>query len=87
MCIRDSLLDDAVPFLELLLSAHAQRLVGDLFEVTLPGEEEVHRVIGCVVLLDLLGLVARENENALPGLAVLLDDLAQLRNCLLYTSA
>ena len=39
-----------VALLVLLLRAHAQGLGGDFFEIALPGEEYVHRIIGDVLL-------------------------------------
>ena len=56
----------AVPLLVFLLPRHPQGLGGDLFEVSLPGQEQVDRVGGHVLLLRhlLRQLILEENLRA-----------------------
>ena len=70
-----------VAVLQLLFAAHAQALGRDLLEVAVPGEEQVHRVIGDLLLGfvgALLGNVVQDLAAA--GLAVLFAHLGQFRH-------
>ena len=68
-----------VAVLELLLAAHAQALGRDLLEVAVPRDEQVHGVVGNL-LLRLLALNGRHlvHDLAAAGLAVLFGDVGQL---------
>ena len=69
----------AVSLLVLLVAGHPQGLGGDLFEVPLLGEEQIHRVVRGLVLLPLVlvGLVVIEDLRA-AGNGVLLLHLGEL---------
>ena len=68
-----------IAVLELLLAAHAQALGRDLLEVAVPREEQVHGVVGNL-LLRLLALNGGHlvHDLAAAGLAVLFGDVGQL---------
>ena len=68
-----------IAVLELLLAAHAQALGRDLLEVAVPREEQVHGVVGNL-LLRLLALNGRHlvHDLAAAGLAVLFGNVGQL---------
>ena len=68
-----------IAVLELLLAAHAQALGRDLLEVAVPREEQVHGVVGNL-LLRLLALNSGHlvHDLAAAGLAVLFGDVGQL---------
>ena len=68
-----------IAVLELLLAAHAQALGRDLLEVAVPREEQVHGVVGNL-LLRLLALNGRHlvHDLAAAGLTVLFGDVGQL---------
>ena len=72
------LLGDGIPFLELLLAAHPQRLRRDLLEVALPGKEYPHRIIRGRFLRLLAGLLHLIQHLGPARLAVVLGDLPQL---------
>src|SRR5699024_7231291 len=67
-----------VAVFQLLLTAHAQALGRDLFKVTVPGKEQVHRIVGNL-LLRLLGLAGGQLVQNLTtaGLTVLFGDFGQ----------
>ena len=68
-----------IAVLELLLAAHAQALGRDLLEVAVPREEQVHGVVGNL-LLRLLALNGGHlvHDLAAAGFAVLFGDVGQL---------
>ena len=72
------MLNDFVTFLKLLISAHAQRLRTDFFEVPLFGQKQVNRIGVCFLCLFLLGNVIRIEEQGTSGLGILRNHLAQL---------
>ena len=71
--------EGAVAVLILLLAGHPQGLGGDFLQISLPGQEEIHRVVGDLLLSgeQLLGLVVIDDIGA-AGEGVLFLDLLQL---------
>ena len=68
-----------VPFLELLLAAHAQGLLGDFFQIALFGDEDGNRVIRRLLLLVLLHNLRKVVDDlGFPGLTVFLGNPLQL---------
>ena len=69
---RLALQHKAVPLLELVLAAHAQRLGRDLLEIAVPGQEQGDGVILHVLLLDILFDLVFKNDIRTAGAAVFL---------------